>query len=588
LKALFLLSDESNNFEESIQKIKELESKGNDFIVISLSILTSHKLNNLGIKYKTPEMFFDKSCNEKLNSKALELAKNWYKPFETELTYRCISIGEMLEYDFYFLFVDTLRSIEIAKKIIHTEMPDLIYIPQNLKVNEPNFECYGNLHIVLKFLAIEKNITVTIKNGKKKSLMNTKFKISDFFYKSAFKFINFHQNFLQSRKKAILFFGVYSYEDISSQLRNKGYYTNKIYPINVKNKFTKMKIREIEKLIKKLENNKYLDIDLEYDGLNLSFLLFDRLQQVFKFKIRELIELIEYAEQKIQASSPSALITMEDVTPIKRSISKLFEINNIPSIVIQHGITTKDMAGFGVMPVESRVQAIWGNSSYRWHSIRGNNRQKITGNPSFDKLYGLKYDKRKICDNLGLNPDEKIILITTSRFAGIESKYTIENEEKLIRNTFKALKTLKNEQIIVKLHPAYQEIYSSIILNLAYEESINIKIFKDSLWDLFAISDMLITFTSTTGLEAIIFDKPVIIIDLVYKEDISGYGSSGAAIVYNQENIVPYIENTLYNYKLHEKYIAARKKFVYDNAYLMDGNSSKRVANLIIDEIDTK
>lgn len=593
LKTLFLLSAESDNIEESIQKVKELKSKGNDVIVISLSPLTSFKLKNHKIKYNNPDMYFDNSCNDQLNSKALEFAKNWYKPFETEFSYKGISIGEMLEYDFYFLFVDSLRSIEMAEKILLSELPELIYLPENLKLNEPNFICYETLPLALQFLANERNIIVKIENGKKRSSMiNFKSKINDLFLRYAFKFVNFYQNFLfnlQNKNNLILFFGVYSYEGIAKQLKDKGYITTKIYPESVKNEFTKIKTKEIKELFKKLENNEYSDINLEFKGVNLSFLLVHRFNQVFELKSSQLIELIEYAEQMIFKSSPSALITMEDVTSVKRTICRLFEIHNIPSIVIQHGITTKDMAGFGVMPVESRIQAVWGNASLKWHLKRGNNLQKITGNPSFDKISKLKYNKRKICDNLGLNPDEKIILITTSRFAGIESKYTIEAEEKLIRNTFKALKELKNEQIVLKLHPAYQEIYGSMILNLAHEESINIKMFKNSLWDLIAISDVFLTFTSTTGLEAIIFNKPVVIIDLEYKEDMVGYGSSGAAInVYNQEDIVPSIENALYNDESSEKYAEARKKFVFDNAYLLDGKSSERVANLIIDEIYVK
>lgn len=587
MKALFLLSDESNNFEESIQKIKELESKGYDLLTISLNPLTSSKLKSLGIKYKTPDIYFDIKLNEKLNSKALKFAKNWYIPFKTEFTYRGISIGEMLEYDFYFIFVDALRSATIAKEIILSELPNLIYLPQDLKLNEPNFACYEALPLALQFLAIEQNITVKIKDGKKKRI-NIYPKISDFFLKSAFKLINFHQKFLfnfQNSDNRILFCGVYSYKNIGNQLKNKGYETTKIYPISVKNRFTKVKIKAIKKLHEKLKNNEYLDINLEYNSLKLSFLLAHRFEQVFK-SIYQLIELIEYTEQKIHESSPSALIIMEDVTPVKRAICKLFEIHNIPSIIIQHGLTTKDMAGFGVMPIESRVQAIWGNASYKWHLKRGNKSQKITGNPSFDNICKLIFDKEQIYNKMKLDPNEKIILITTGRFAGIESKYTIESEERLIRSTFNALKELENHQIIVKLHPAYQTRYKAMILNLAAEENINIKIIKNSLWDLLAISDILITFTSTTGLEAMIFNKPVLIIDLEYKEDMVGYGSSGAAIlINNQKNIISSIKNILYDDKTREKLAKASEKFVYDNAYLLDGKSSERVANLIENEI---
>lgn len=589
LKTLFLISEESDNFKESIQKIKEINQTKNDIMVLSLSISTSNELKKQNIKYKTPDNYFDGSNNSELNHKALKFAKNWYKPFESKLTYNGISLGEMLELDFYFLFIDALRSIEIANKIYHSELPELIYLPENLKLNEPNFICYETLPLAMQFLANKMNVKVKIEKGKKRISINFKSKINYFVLKYTFKFINIYQNFLfllQNKKNMILFFGVYSYENITKKLWDEGYKTTKIYPISVKNRFTKQKAKEIEELYKKLENNEYLDINLEYKNVNLSFILSPRFKQVFKSKSSQLIELIGYIEQVIYKSSPSALITMEDVTPIKRTISKLFKIHNIPSIVIQHGITSNDMGGFVLMPLESNIQAIWGDNSYNWHSERGNKLQKITGNPSFDMIYKFKFDKKKIYSKLRLNPTEKIILITTGRFAGVEAKYTIEAEERNIRSTFKALKELENYQIIVKLHPAYQEIYNAMILNLAYEEHIDIKIFKDSLWDLLAISDILITFTSTTGLEAMLFNKPVLIIDLEYKEDMVGYGSSGAAnIIYNEKDIIPSLENVLYNKKAAEKFANAREKFIYDSAYLLDGKSSERVANLIIDEL---
>lgn len=594
---MFLVSDESDNFKSSIREIKKMHENGDNIVVISLSLLTTLKLKKQKIECKTPDMYFDKSDSSQLDIKALEFAKNWYKPFETELNYRCIPLGKMLEYDFYFLFVDALRSIEIAKKIIGSDSPDIIFVPQNLKLNEPNTICYETLPKALEYLASTKNIQ--IKRTKDQFFIipnfqySFKLKLKNLISRSAINAVNLYRQhiFLQYHKnksKIIFCLEVYSYNRISKKLNGNGYLSVKIYPVRTKNEVSKAKNKEIINLFEKQKETKYSDLQLEFEGIKTSFLLDHRFEQIFTSNFIQLIEYIEWAEELIQKFPVDILVSMEDVTPVKRSICRLFEIHNVPSMIIQHGMVSKDMSGFGVMPIEARKQAVWGKASLDWHLERGNGLQEITGNPSFDQILEFKkdFDGIKICQKLGLDVNKNTILITTGRFAGIESKYTIELEEKFIRGVFKSLKSFKSEQIIIKLHPAYQNKYKEIILDIAEEENISITIATNNLWDLLMISDVLITSTSTTGLEAMLFEKPVIIFDSEFQEDSVGYVSSGAAIgVSSQEGLITAINNCLHNENSLKNFRDARKKFIYENNYLQDGKASERLVNLILNMI---
>jgi 3-deoxy-D-manno-octulosonic-acid transferase len=87
---------------------------------------------------------------------------------------------------------------------------------------------------------------------------------------------------------------------------------------------------------------------------------------------------------------------------------------------------------------------------------------------------------------------------------------------------------------------------------------------------------------STTALEAMILDKPVIIVDFIKNPFPTPYTESGAAIgVYKEEDLAPTIEKVLHNQKVQKELKNNRKQFVYEHAYKIDGQASKRVVDLI-------
>lgn len=592
-KILFFISDESDNFKDSIIEIKKLIKKGCDLTVISLSILTSINLKKHEIEYKTPKYYSDEFNPAKLDKTALKFAQNWYNYFKNEIIYKDISLGEMLEYDFFFLFVDALRNFEIAKKMLSSEHPDIIYLPQNMKLNDPNFLCYETLPKIIPYLANNKIIKVISPNNTKYVFDKNSFslsKIRDYLFNNIFyfytKIVNLYQMYFlcHMHHKVVLFWNVYAFKEISRNINNKGYHSTRIYPSKVNNKFSKNKIEKIKDLNIKLKKKGYSDIKLYYNDFNIALILRYRFEEAF-IKFQELVQFLEWSEQIECKFQQSMIVSMEDITPVKRSVIKWFKINKIPSLIIQHGFVSKDMAGFGAMPIEANKQAVWGDNSYEWHLKRRKKSQVITGNPVFDQISEYKdhFKKKETFIKLGLDPTKKIILITTERFAGITSGHTIEDEEKLIRNTIRSLKDFNEEQKIIKLHPGHQEKYEKIVSNIANEEKIDLFIFKDYYWDLIMLSDVLITFASTTGVESMLFGKPTIAIGT--KDEIESYTSSISAIgVYDWKELAPIIKKIL-DGKLKKYQLNSLESFIYKSNYLNDNKSSERIAELILKQL---
>lgn len=204
----------------------------------------------------------------------------------------------------------------------------------------------------------------------------------------------------------------------------------------------------------------------------------------------------------------------------------------------------------------------------------------ITGQPRFDLIQNRKFNKDQLKAELKIPENKHLAVLATQPLVGFI--WTEKDNEKFIEMVCNAVKKIPETVLVIKIHPVESiNIYKIILKNLKEDSVI---ICQDiELYELLNACDLLMTVHSTVALEAMIFDKPVITINLSGKPDIFPYAQSGAAIgVYIEEDLVPAIKNTLFNEEMKKKIAQERKKFVYEHAYLQDGKASKRVADLII------
>ena len=241
-------------------------------------------------------------------------------------------------------------------------------------------------------------------------------------------------------------------------------------------------------------------------------------------------------------------------------------------------ITGRALGGMG--HGESLKIAVAGDSCKNTLVSQGVDASRIivTGQPRFDELFQKNLNEEMYL-NLGIDKNKKTILLTHAHFveAGMWSQ---EEEDIFLSSIIRASSKVPNSQLIIKLHP-WQDVNSYLRF---LEGSKNIILCGEDtdIYALINLCDVLLTVLSTTALEALIADKPVIIIDL-FGELESPYVQSGAAIgAYKEEDIASAIDRALYNKEVRKNLAEARGKFVYEHAYKQDGKASKRVADLII------
>lgn len=206
----------------------------------------------------------------------------------------------------------------------------------------------------------------------------------------------------------------------------------------------------------------------------------------------------------------------------------------------------------------------------------------VTGNPKFDEVYYSKDSacKKKVCERWNIPTDKTIILLLTQYLVEV-GRWTTEQRRKFVLAVANAAAVLPNTQLIIKLHPPhesegdYQEIvkgspHAPIICKYA------------SLPELLNACSLAVTVSSTAALEAMATGKPVVIVNLFNDSEVSFYKDSGALFVEREENILPAMQKALYDPQTREEMAKSMKDFVYQQAYLQDGQASKRVADLII------
>ncbi len=321
----------------------------------------------------------------------------------------------------------------------------------------------------------------------------------------------------------------------------------------------------------------------------------------FAFSISNLMRVIcicEMAKHMVETEKPDGII-MSGEYPSERPMVATARPKGIPTLFFQHGIYSpyhihynhreEDISPNGecsapYCPIPDKFAFY---SDYDKGNLvnRGKFPEKdvlVIGQPRYDIIARAPqiFSREETFKRLNLDPNKKLIVWTTQTHG-----LPLQENERNIAAVYNAVKSLNEIQLVIKLHPGENQKAPLYKKNKSYNPVILDR--EANTFELLYVSDAVLTRHSTTGVEAIMLDKPVIVMNLSGALDLVPYVESGAALgVYNDDQLIPAIKDALYNKEVREKLAEARRKFVYDHAYIQDGQASKRVADLIIQMIE--
>ena len=557
--------------------------------VIAADLYSWTELRRNNIRFKTPACYLDREKCVSIDEKAARLTRTWYKPIEQKLMYHGISLAEMAEYDFAHCFIDALRSIEIAKTIIDLEEPSEVRLPIKVPVHNANAIRYECLPKSLAHFADINGIRVTYYQSARRpsgrlGRIAKLHRSVDTLVREAWSAVSDH-----SRLNSIVFvdFPERVFAPIKKQLDAKRMEVG----VNVDSAGIflrgKQRIRPRRTYSwKDAEINDSFRKELVYDGTPLTKIMARRFLDFLENRCRLLMTYVDGTENFIKAVDPDLVVLTEDISPILRTITKTCKINEIPTLVIQHGVTGSDIGGFHVMPVEADVQAVWGSVSRDWGIRRGKAQetQVVTGNPAYDSIASVPELVRSsaIYERLRLNKQKGIVAIATSWYQPVSSSYTPEEDEAFIYEALRAMKRFPEKQTVIKLHPSYSGEYREIAEDAVRQLGIEgVVVTEQFLWELLYLCDLLITQTSTVGLEAMLLNKPVIAVRTLGVSNPCAECKGIVEVEMAEEELVSAIRDSLYNERLRETLAIKRKESLSDYAYNQDARAAERVACLI-------
>jgi len=204
----------------------------------------------------------------------------------------------------------------------------------------------------------------------------------------------------------------------------------------------------------------------------------------------------------------------------------------------------------------------------------------VTGNSKFDNLFPFKdpIKKKGFREKYNVPLDKKVVLVLTQWF--VESGvWSAEQRKIFVGEIVKACIDLSDVQLCFKLHAPHESEadYREILEDLPLSPLIYT---TEPIHEIICMSDVVVSVSSTAALESLALDKPVLIINLFDDEGALLFKDGGVLYVEKADMIQSALKKLVYH-PMENVDWDKMEKFVRDEAYIIDGNASKRISTLI-------
>lgn len=592
-KVIFLinLKDNPNKISNYIKEY--LGHKSSAYLLVFFNSEIPSQFANTNLNIKTSEDYLSKEDYEKIDKYVFEdISKSWYL-YGGITDYHSISLGMIFEYDFQKYLTPRLKNLEIIQKIIAKENIEKIIVIEDTDELKEVARLYSDMvNIPILEISFKKRALPISLSLKVKSKLATLFSmLLDYIAFRRIAKLKDNKDlilidaklyrFLQNMDNEISFLQCPLEKGIGIRLYliKKGFAYLPLYFIENR--------RYLNDWIgyKKRWSNLYFKKDFrdlfKYNGILLWEIVCKQLSNFFLESIPRIISNINMLVELGKREKIKLIILRNDVKELERTIILGLRLTKIPSLVIQHGILAESN-GHNVLLADKF--AAWGKASVDWYAKFNNPSEKfeVTGNPYFDMLkdWRPQLSRQEIFRRLNLDKNKGIILLATQQINKFSSFWTDDLFWVMVEKVLKVLKYFPDKQLIIKVDP-YEDMahYRDRILLSSSNNSIAIRNIDIS--TLLYLSELVITQDSTVGLEGIIFDKPLITINLTKREDRVPYAKKQAAIgVYKEEDLTKAIQMVLFDPAVILQLKLGRKKFLEEYVYRMDGRTTERIANI--------
>ncbi len=277
---------------------------------------------------------------------------------------------------------------------------------------------------------------------------------------------------------------------------------------------------------------------------------------------------------------PAMIIVPHDQFPYGWVAAKLAKEKNIPlvSIIAMNVQLPQFIPRLDIMCDRMLVSGE-ATKDYFVEAGMDSSRICITGAAKWDDLLRKKIflTREQLCRKLKLNPEKDIFLFTTQGFP---------QDAEIVNTIISLMRQYPGKQMIIKIHP--QENGLDKYLTVLFSNADNITVTKHApMWDLLINCKLLITTTSVTAFEAMIFNKPTIILDIdIFPCPVDYIKEQAAAIVSNKDELFSAVANIINDEQFKDETIRKGQRFVDRYISGLRGDAATRKADVIEDIIN--
>jgi hypothetical protein len=325
----------------------------------------------------------------------------------------------------------------------------------------------------------------------------------------------------------------------------------------------------------------------KYGRKNIYELIEKELKYYFCFLFPIVVKHIEMARKMIEKEDPDLILMLNEYGNFQRAILTSAKEKKVPVLAIQHGIITpthrgymfgKEEEGKIILPDMTCVYGQYHYDLITRDSIYEPTHASVTGQPRYDVLYYVDriYSKEEFLKKHNIDSHNRIVLWATQCHG-----LTHEENMKNFKVVFETMQSLKNTTLIIKQHPGEGKKYTNMIKELLKASKINAVLTPKSsdMYEQLFVCDVMMTKNSTTAMEAVALNKPIVVLNLSEEPDVVDYVQKGVALgVYREEDL----KSTLLILLRGSPELAEnRKKYIEEYLYKIDGKASKRVVSLM-------
>ncbi len=559
------------------------------------ALLASHGLNVVGLDERLSQ-----EQTEAIVAASRRIARHWYE-FDSTEEFRMflgVDLGLALQEDIRFLVHGLLERVEQYKKVLDDTQPDVVYVenshsPAGLVLDRlcrhRGIQCYPVFPMFYAFF--KEN---TIKKWRYRRYNSQLLNPVDLYSleSSADRPDSGRSYRLLLDAPYISYlsvmapvvensfsgdgYSVFTLAKKADMLRHDMEFqrrTLKIDRADSLDMFDREKIRDCFSRL--AERAQFLGL-FDYADINL----WSALEKDFRYLIQErgsaLARNLLRFQDVVSITQPDILMVGDDRGPVFVRAEALFaQARGIPVVEVQHGVfpSVTPMS----TPISDRICA-WGALSKRSYELAGADSERIivTGSPKYDSLR-KKAKQRLPADRRGT--PRTILFATEPQYRDLNCQAVAELGRLFERE--------QDVVLVVKPHPG-ESGWPYARSAQGFSERVVVGKGSESIEDFLIEADIVMVVSSTVGLEAAIADKEVVVLNVEGKPDAQWLLGMLPTEIKEMEELVPALEGLLHN--VNEAPDAevrqARQRFVYEHAYLQDGQASNRVAETILGMIE--